>query len=189
MMRKKEDHSTVKQKILELSEISLWLDSYDDIFSDFDPRPFSVRALSGDFLDEARKASRDKEAGKFELKFLLDKRKRNHVHEHLIKSRLKDHFRKHYNQFQKEQGEIIKKGLWFVVFGVLLMFAASYILFNFGERNFVVSFFIILLEPAGWFLFWEGLDLAIFEAKRKKPMLEFYEKMVKCRISFMSYNP
>ena len=34
-----------KQKLLEISEISLLLDSYDDIFSDFDQRPYAQRAL------------------------------------------------------------------------------------------------------------------------------------------------
>jgi hypothetical protein len=33
-----------KRKIFEISEVSLWLDSYDDIFSDFDPKTiFSTR--------------------------------------------------------------------------------------------------------------------------------------------------
>lgn len=43
------------EKILEMSEISIWLDNYDDIFSDFDPRPYSQRSLSDDFLAEAKK--------------------------------------------------------------------------------------------------------------------------------------
>jgi hypothetical protein len=48
------------------NEIKLMLDTYDDIFSDFDPRPFSQRTLSEDFLEEARKASREKEMGNIE---------------------------------------------------------------------------------------------------------------------------
>ena len=37
------------------AKIFLWLDDFDDIFSDFDPRPYSARELSDDFLDEVRK--------------------------------------------------------------------------------------------------------------------------------------
>ena len=33
--------------------VSLWLDTYEDIFSDFDPRPYGQRALSEDFVAEA----------------------------------------------------------------------------------------------------------------------------------------
>ena len=40
------------EREVELREgnISLVLDSYDDLFSDFDPRDYSQKALSDDFL-------------------------------------------------------------------------------------------------------------------------------------------
>ena len=59
------------QKLLGLSNISLSLNSYDDIFSGFDPRPYSQRALSDDFLAESKRASRDKELDGVELIFLI----------------------------------------------------------------------------------------------------------------------
>ena len=55
--------------------ISLILDNYDDIFSDFDPRPYTVRALSDDFLNECRKAIIEK-GENIELRFLLSKKQR-----------------------------------------------------------------------------------------------------------------
>ena len=104
--RRKEDEGSelkeeiyVKGSLLAESEISLILDSYDDIFSDFDPRHFSERALSDDFLIEAKKAARDK-AGVYELRFLVPKQQRNFEHEHLIRMRLKEHFKKHYRKIQ-----------------------------------------------------------------------------------------
>ena len=66
-----------EQKILHLSEISILLDNYDDIFSDFDPRPYSERSLSDDLLNEARKASRDKNTGRLELRFLISEKMRD----------------------------------------------------------------------------------------------------------------
>ena len=39
------------------------LNSYDGLFSDFDPRPTEQRALSDDFLLEVKRAARDKEIG------------------------------------------------------------------------------------------------------------------------------
>lgn len=38
-----------------LNSIQIALDHYDDIFSDFDPSPFSQRMLSDDFLKEMQK--------------------------------------------------------------------------------------------------------------------------------------
>lgn len=55
-----EEGNTGIKEIIDKAEISLVLDTYDDIFSDFDPRPYGERALSSDFLDEAKKAARDK---------------------------------------------------------------------------------------------------------------------------------
>ena len=83
-MKKDEMHNT---KLLQLSEISLIIDTYDDIFSDFDPRPYSQRALSDDFLLEARKASKDKVSGTFELNFLIPSHLKNKVHVVMIKKR------------------------------------------------------------------------------------------------------
>jgi len=50
-----------------------------------------------------------------------------------------------------------------------------------------MTFLVILLEPGGWFLFWEGLNLIIFETKEETPDFSFYEKMSKCSINFSSY--
>ena len=43
-----------------LRDISIWLETYDDIFSDFDPKAYSERVLSDDFLVEIRKVSYEK---------------------------------------------------------------------------------------------------------------------------------
>src|SRR3989344_8520573 len=81
--------------------ISLILDSYDDIFSDFDPRDYSEKSLSDDFLVECKKAAIDKN-DKLELRFLVPKQKRNLIEEVLIKKRLKEHFQKHFKEKKEE---------------------------------------------------------------------------------------
>ena len=84
-----------KRKLLEESEISLIINSYDDIFSDFDPRPYTQRSLSVDMLDELKRASRDKASGQTELKFLIPKDLRKESDEIQIKKRLREHFKRH----------------------------------------------------------------------------------------------
>jgi len=176
-----------KKELLHMSEISIMLDNYDDIFSDFDPRPFSERALSDDFLFEAKKAVKDKPSGAIELRFLIPAHERDLKEESLIKKRLKNHFKKHAEISQKERKKTIKHGLLFVVSGIILMFLATLILAKNTESSFLTSFLIILLEPGGWFLFWEGLNVAIFESRKIKPEADFYERISKCEISFLSY--
>lgn len=176
-----------KQKLLEMSEISLWLDNYDDIFSDFDPRPYSQRALSDDFLSEAKKACREKPSGGTELKLLVPPNERNVQEEKIIKTRLKEHFGRQSNSLKKEIKNMVKHGLLFSIAGIFLMLIATFLMVESNTKDMIISFFIILLEPAGWFLFWEGLDIVVFDSKKIKPELEFYKKISKCTISFLSY--
>ena len=170
-----------------LGKISLMLDDYNDIFSDFDPRPNLVRMLSVDFLDEIKRATRDKKEG-LELNFLIPQHLREIKEEVIIKKRLKNHFKKHYEASKQEVKSVVREGILFVAFGVILMFLATYVLFTFKESTFLTTFLVVILEPAGWFLFWEGLDLIIFEPKKKNPDLSFYKKMSKAVINFNSYK-
>ncbi len=176
------------EKLLEEGEVSLVIEDYDEIFSDFDPRPFSHRALSVDFLDEARRATREIGEGKFELRFMLPSSKKNSEKEKLVRNRLKEHFKKHAGMLEKEHSKVIMQGIAFLFFGLIFMFSAAYIIFHYSESlSLMKEFVIVLLEPGGWFLFWEGLDLIIFEAKKKKPDLTFYRKMVKAEVEFIKY--
>lgn len=176
-----------KQQLLQMSEISLWLDTYDDIFSDFDPHPYSERALSEDFLLEAQRASRNKPSGKLEIRFLIPADKREAYKEGIIKKRLKEHFKKHFHLTQKEIKGVIRQGIYFALCGFILMITATLILFKYPEQSLLASFLIVFFEPAGWYFFWEGLNLVLFDSKKIRPTLEFYEKMSKCEISFYTY--
>lgn len=163
--------------------ISLILDSYEDIFSDFDPRPYSDRSLSEDFLAECERAAREKEAG-IELRFLVPKSKRKLVDEAKIKKRLKSHFNKHFHIKAKEIRKIKNEGwLWFAI-GMIVMFCATFL---YNLEGFFFAFLFILAEPAGWFLAWEGLDKVLMESREKRPKYEFYKKMSSVKIEFLNY--
>lgn len=167
-------------------DISLWLDDYNDLFSDFDSRDASVRAISIDFLDEAKRAAADKEQG-MQLNLLIPKNKRSSKLEHIIQHRLKNHFERHYKLLKKEKSGLIKNGLGFLLAGIILMALAAYVLTNSGEKTTITRFLLILFEPAGWFFFWEGLDVILFKPKEKKENLEFYKKLYHAQINFDSY--
>ncbi|MEK6933278.1 MAG: hypothetical protein AABW75_00190 [Nanoarchaeota archaeon] len=174
-----------KQDLLSKGEISILLDTYDDIFSDFDPRPYSQRALSDDFLIEAKKAARDKE-GTFELRFLAPKEHRNFEHEMLIKKRLRDHFKKHVLLLEKEIKSVKKKGILMAIAGVAMIIIATFLL-SAKSDSFLTHFLIVILEPAGWFTAWTGLDEIYYTTRSKKPDYDFYFKMTNSEIHFISY--
>ena len=182
----KEEKEIERREDLRERNISLILDSYNEIFSDFDPRHYSEKALSDDFLSEIKRASRDKGEG-VELKFLAPKSRRNLNEEVLIRRRLREHFKKHFLGLKKEKKRTIKQGFYFVLAGIFFMFIATLILFRYKTESLVTSFLVVFLEPAGWFSFWEGLDLIIFDSKKINPELVFYRKMSKADIIFKSY--
>ncbi len=171
-------------KLLQRSKISLILNTYEDIFSGFDPRPYHEKALSDDFLQEAKRASIDKED--VGLEFLVPKKLRNFNSEEQIKKRLKEHFRKHHNSINLEVSKIKRKG-WYFAFGGLGMIILAAFLSSLGSSNLIIHFFTVLFEAGGWFTGWTGLDQIYYTAGNKKPDLEFYKKMSKCKIIFLSY--
>jgi len=166
------------------TEIVFILNSYEDLFSDFDARAYIHKSLSYDFLTEIKRASKDKNK-KIQLRFLLDAKKRNLKLEKVIEKRLIEHFYKHFNLINEERKQIITKGIIFTAIGIIIMLLATFMFLN-QKRSFLTSFIIVILEPAGWFFFWEGLNQTIFESKRRTQDYDFYKKMKESEIMFSS---
>jgi hypothetical protein len=166
-------------------ELNLRILGYDDLFSNFDSRPYDVKQLSDDFLIEAKRATRDKH-GIYEVNLLVPKSKRDRKLEETIKKRLKDHFKRHYRISSYEIKATERKGAWMGFLGVLLIFISAY-LETLHSTNLMIAFVQTLFEPAGWFTAWTGLDLLFYNVPGKKPEREFYKKMADANISFGSY--
>lgn len=175
------------KRMLQVSGMNLWLNDYESIFSDFDPRPYLYRNLSDDFLTEAKKISVEKSADSLELNLLIPGKKRDFEKEKMIKKRLRGHFQKHFNIHKKSIRRTVINGLIFAAVGVALMFVTSAILYEMEQKTMLTVFMTVLFEPAGWFLFWEGMWKVVFGAREEKPSLDFYKKMSKCKINFMSF--
>ncbi len=186
VIRSLADMKREDEKMMKMSEVSLWLYNYDDIFSDFDPRPFSERALSEDFLTEAKKIMKEKASGQLELKFSVPAKLRNSEKEKTIKKRLKEHFRKHSILLKNEKAGMMRKGILMAVFGLGMMFLAAYLKYINSSQFFYMLLFVIL-EPSGWFITWYGFDGIWNTYSKMNPEVEFYKNMTNAEISFMSY--
>jgi hypothetical protein len=167
------------------SPISLSLDDYEDIFSDFDPRPFSERAISDDFLYELKRACLGREENGLGVVFLVPKEKRFAGQEARIKDRLRSHFKRHRQRLEERIIHERNTGFKMTALGVVFMFLATYIL-TYTNKNLWSTFVVVLLEPAGWFTMWEGMDLIFFRAREINPDLEFYRKMTGAKLSFVT---
>lgn len=193
MFNKKEEEEIIREEILDEERalikegnISLILDSYNDIFSSFDPRPYSEKAISVDFLAECKNAARDKQEG-IELRLLIPKKGRNAPEETSIKRRLRSHFHKHFLEQEKELKKIKQSGALWAIIGIVLMIISALIITYELKKNIAINLLEVIMVPAGWFLFWEGLDKILIEARAKRPEHDFYRKMAGAEVSFRGY--
>ncbi len=178
----------IEAQLGKTSDIELWIGDYDYIFSDFDSRPYSERLLSEDLLTEMNRVSKDKKSEEIEIQFIMPNDKRDQKKEAVIKKRLKDQFKINLKNIEETKKKILRQGSTFVFFGIIFMVIATFFLTNNGN-NYFLTFLSVISEPAGWFLFWEGLNLLIFDVKKKLPDLEFYDKISKAKINFVDENP
>jgi hypothetical protein len=179
-------HTTLPE---ETQEIYIRLEQYDDIFSDFDMRPHTKRALSVDFLEEIKRAVDGKEGEGIDLILHIPEKERDQTLEENIKARLAAHFTRHYELLHHKKRHVLEFGIAMVFLGIICMIAATFIIFRDPAENLLLSFLVVFLEPAAWFLLWEGMDQIIFHSKNINPDLLFYRKMKdsKDSIHFKAY--
>jgi len=172
------------------ANISLILESYNDIFSSFDARSYSEKALSVDFLSECKRAARDKDNVGVELILSIPRAKRNLTDEVKIKHRLREHFHKHFLEKEKEIKKVKRNGLRWVFTGSFLLICNA-ILHTYLNQllmgNFLLNLVSLLAEPASWFSFWEGLGKIFIKSGDVEPEIAFYKKMASAQINFRGY--
>jgi hypothetical protein len=153
--------SEVIQRIKDFAEIAIVIDTWDDVFSDFDPRPLNERTVSGDFITELKKRYRETRRGDFIITICAPLNLKDEKSERMVTQRLKKHFSHGYLQKKKELGNMRLRGTIFVLIGVgSLTFLTLATYFKFLSPL-ARELSAIVLMPLGWFGFWEGLSKLI----------------------------
>lgn len=167
---------------LRLQAVKMWLDSYNDLFSDFDPRHVSERALSSDFLAELKRATQDILRGRVHLVLLLAARRRSRPRETMILERLKAHFTRHSLALQLERKRVRIRAILQGTAGLALMLALVF----FKDASLPVRALTLLAEAVGWYFFWSGMDQLFFSSTTRTAEIQFYEKMAQASIEFQN---
>jgi len=175
-----------KLKMEKLHEITIQLDTYDDIFSDFDPRPYSERAVSQDLLKEISRRYMENKHGRFEVLFTIPASERDIEHEPLIKKRLREHF-----EFElKNENKIIAKtrryGIMYAGIGALALLINTIVFFVLQENSVYYQLISILLVPVGWYGMFVGIEKIIDEPLQELEKKKLYEKFCKANYIFMT---
>jgi len=174
--------------------IKIVLESYDDLFSDFDPRGYSERNISDDFIEELKaRTTKDRNLLVRHITFLLSDNDnyRNAVHEDIIKTRIKQFFKYSWRVAVRSDTRQRKLGLiWFIVGALLLIISAVLSIPDYqNSLPLVVFLFNSVLNAAGYYIIWNGLDLMLFGLKDEKDQLQFFKQMSRLKlITFKSYH-
>lgn len=168
-----------------MAELSLWLDYYDDIYSDFDSRHYLKRRVSEDFLYELRHAFKYKKERITELFLFLPQNRRDESNENSIAENLKLFFK---TQFEIQAGKCRSKfnrGLIFGIIGIIIMVVNTILVFKASDTLSIVAIGVVL-EPGGWFLLWASFDFLFNDWKGLKYEREFFHELAEIKIHFKS---
>ncbi len=167
------------------AEMLLWLDGYDDIFSDFDPRNYEHRELSEDFLKELSRRYKETPKGGFEVHLLIPAHMRQSHLEARIKKRLKHYFARELAGVERQLRKKRETGAKFLASGLLVLALQTWLLFTSQDR-FITELIGVLLVPAGWFLTWTGIERVLIEPDNLSSLRDFYKKFFKCEYVFLA---
>lgn len=142
----------------QLREISIILDVWDDIFSDFDPRPLDERALSEDFIAELRKRYTETASGDLLISFCAPKGLKDDKSEKMVVHRLRNYFVHRALQQSREIYDRKMRGVVFILVGVVFLSSTTLVAYFDICSTLAVKLLEILLVPLGWFGIWEGFS-------------------------------
>ncbi|MBS1527815.1 MAG: hypothetical protein JST19_19380 [Bacteroidetes bacterium] len=168
-----------------MAEIKLWLDSYEDIYSDFDSRHYLNRRISEDFLHELHTETKYLEQHAGDMILLLPREQRNEETEKIITNSLANYFRAQFLFHHDKCRHKLVRGVLFLIMGVGIMLLNSWIIYRSGE-SFTIIGLRVLLEPAGWFSLWAGLDFLLYDFAGLKKEETFYQELSEMHIHFQS---
>ncbi|MEW6721702.1 MAG: hypothetical protein AB1324_00405 [Candidatus Micrarchaeota archaeon] len=163
-----------------LQQADFALDSYDDIFSDFDPSPYGTRLVSADFLKELHRRYEETGRRGLVVNFTLPQALRSEKTEALVRRRLKEHFRERMRDVEKMSRERIRGGGIRILAGL----AISLPLFIVPELEALPI--LVLFSVLMWYLLWSGLEHIFDVAARISKRRAFYERLVRAEYNFIS---
>jgi len=153
-----EGEDKIKQRLDDINAISIAIDTYDDIFSDFDPRDISQRDLSEDFIIELTRRHRQDIKGKYDVVLVAPKSIEDPAAEKKITSRLNRYFHQKYSRYIMAIREIRMRGLAYIASGMAILIVLALLTYYKKLDTLTLEIVGIVFMPLGWFGIWEGFS-------------------------------
>lgn len=141
--------------MINIKNIDIALDSYDDLFSDFDISSYAKRELSEDFVKELikRASTEQYDSKSFQITLSIPASKRDQSAERIIHRRIKQHFVRRVEALDRDIKAHQNRGIKYIIIGSLIII---FDIFLPTDVSFVYAISNILLV-AGWFGVWTGI--------------------------------
>lgn len=164
--------------------IKLAIDSYKDLFSDFDISPFEERSISLDFKEALKSKTIEPKVEQLKITLSIPMKERNNKDEQIIIKRLNRFFTQKYNNYSKRMNIRRFNGLKYILMGFF------FITLTFIFETFFTDLFPLyvanIIMILGWFGIWTGVEKIIdapYELITKK---EMYKSFSKAKIKFIN---
>jgi hypothetical protein len=184
MADEQQKQNVIRQRLDDINAISIAIDTYDDIFSDFDPRDISQRDLSEDFLNEIMHRHRQNPKGKYDVVLVAPRSIEDLTAEKQIISRLSRYFHQKHIQYTQSINEIRIRGSLYVVVGMLLLITLSLLTFNKVLDRLTLEMAAIIFTPLGWFGIWEGFSKIVDIPFNLASSTQAYSRLSKASYKF-----
>jgi len=177
---------SIKQK--NLTEISIAIDSLDDIFSDFDPRPLKDKVLSEDFITELKYRYREIPNKNYLVTIYAPVSLKDFKASRIVIQRLKTIFSLNYKSTKALRIQKRIRGLLYILMGMLFLGTLTTLTFHNLVSNYTLELLGIVLMPLGWFGIWEGFSKVIENTPITDEKL--FEKLSKAtyKFQYVDYN-
>ena len=174
----------VKQRLDDINAISIAIDTYDDIFSDFDPRDLTQRDLSEDFIIELMRRHRQDPKGKFDVVLVAPKSIEDPSAEKKIVSRLNRYFHQKYARYKRSINDIRIRGLIYIASGMALLITLALLTYYKKLETLMLEIVGIMFMPLGWFGIWEGFSKIVDMPFKLESDTQVYRKLSRAAYKF-----
>ena len=166
--------------------IDIALDSYTDIFNEYDPSPFKKRDLNPELLDYLEDCSTDIPL-KYPIVIQFNLPKENH--DLMKETKIKDGFKSYYSflsfSAEKEYKKLIIQNIYNVLISIFLLLAGLTLEFYFSNIDFLfTSILSNVIVIGGWVFMWQAITMIVFERKSYKEKYLKYKRFTKAPIKF-----
>jgi hypothetical protein len=154
------------------------LESYDDMFDDFDIRPYIQRSLSTDFTNVLNERIRKVDFAKdITLILTMPKKRRVRKDERDIEKRLREHFSNMAAYWKGKAGDARNAGIFYIMLGLAIYIGGGML-----ESGFYTLRQYLLIPS--WFLIWYALDIIVNDMPKINGKREFNRYVGNARIAF-----